>query len=345
LRAGDAARRIGVAVTTLRSWHQRYGLGPSAHEAGHHRRYTDDDMARLQLMQQMVAAGVTPADAARWARRTPLSESAVVAVPPVTSVSSVVTSASSVAGVSPVSGVSPGSGGPPVPGVSLVVPAPSGAPVPSGSVGGGGYAFALGNADPAARGLGRAALRLDVLGLRDLVAAAIEQRGVVDTWERVLRPVLRAVGDRAASAEEMVEVEHILSGCISAAFASLPRPPHGVPVRTLLSCANEEQHSLPIEALAAALATRGIPARVLGARVPPRALRAAIRRTGPAAVLIWAHQRSVADPAQLSGLLTGRGRPAVIAAAGPGWDRDTVPAGVVVPADLAEAVAIFAAAA
>ena len=43
--------------------------------------------------------------------------------------------------------------------------------------------------------------------------------------------------------------------------------------RTLLACADEEQHSLPLEALAAALAERGIGARLLGARVPPDALR------------------------------------------------------------------------
>jgi DNA-binding transcriptional MerR regulator len=61
LTAGAAARRLGVAVTTLRSWHQRYGLGPSGHEHGHHRRYSADDMARLVLMQELVSAGVTPA--------------------------------------------------------------------------------------------------------------------------------------------------------------------------------------------------------------------------------------------------------------------------------------------
>ncbi|MDT4989672.1 MAG: MerR family transcriptional regulator, light-induced transcriptional regulator, partial [Micromonosporaceae bacterium] len=223
LRAGDAARRLGVAVTTLRSWHQRYGLGPSAHEAGHHRRYTGDDMARLLLMQQLVAAGVTPADAARWARRTPLPESAIAPATAVSpdagaspgadvssgagvSLGAGVSSAgvSSGAGVSSAARVSSGAGGSPD------WPRPSGAPAPAGSVGGGGYALALGDADPAARGLGRAALRLDVLGVRDLVGAAIGQRGVVDTWDRVLRPVLRAVGDRAAAAEEMVEVEHIL---------------------------------------------------------------------------------------------------------------------------------------
>ena len=40
LSAGAVARRLGVAVTTLRTWHQRYGLGPSQHVPGQHRRYT-----------------------------------------------------------------------------------------------------------------------------------------------------------------------------------------------------------------------------------------------------------------------------------------------------------------
>jgi hypothetical protein len=296
LSAGAAARRLGVAVTTLRSWHQRYGLGPSAHEHGHHRRYTADDMARLILMQQLVTAGVAAARAARWARRSPLPESSV-------------------------------------------------RPVADGGAPGGGYALALGDTDPAARGLGRAALRLDVLGVRDLVAHAIDERGVAGAWNEVLRPVLVAVGDRAAGTREMVEVEHILSGCVSAVFASLPRPPRDSPVRLLLACTDEEQHSLPIEALAAALATDGIPSRVLGARVPPGALRATIRRTGPVAVLLWAHAPATADPRQLDELLTGRGRPALVAVAGPGWAPDTLPPGVAVPTSLAEAVELLAAAA
>ncbi|MCW2640103.1 MAG: regulatory protein MerR [Dactylosporangium sp.] len=309
LSAGAAARRLGVAVTTLRSWHQRYGLGPSGHERGHHRRYTGDDMARLVLMQQLVTAGVAPAEAARWAQRSPYSASPMPESSP---------SDSSVS--------------------------PQDLP-DAGTRDGGGYALALGDADPAARGLGRAALRLDVLGVRDLVAAAVTERGVIDAWDQVVRPVLVTVGERAACSEELVEVEHLLSGCISAVFASLPRPPRDCPVRLLLACADEEQHSLPIEALAAALAVRGIPARVLGARVPPSALRATVRRTGPIAVLLWAHARATADPARLEDLLSGRGRPAVVAAGGPGWDPATVPPGVVVPATLLDAVELFTAAA
>lgn len=313
LSAGAAARRLGVAVTTLRSWHQRYGLGPSAHQHGHHRRYTADDMARLILMQQLVTAGVAPAEAARWARRSPLS--------------------------SP----SPSSSG------ELVSPPPEelvSPPEPLGARDGGGHALALGDAGPAARGLGRAALRLDTLGIRDLIADAIDERGVIGAWDDVLRPVLVAVGERAAESTELVEVEHLLSGCISAVFATLPRPPRHTPVRLLLACTDEEQHSLPIEALAAALSSMyDIPARVLGARVPPSALRAAVRRTGPVAVLLWSHARATANPRQLEETLAGRGRPAVVAAAGPGWDRDDFPPGVAVPTSLSEAVDLLSAAA
>ena len=50
------ARRLGVAAATLRTWDRRYGLGPSAHEAGAHRRYTADDLARLETMRRMVNA-------------------------------------------------------------------------------------------------------------------------------------------------------------------------------------------------------------------------------------------------------------------------------------------------
>ncbi|HTK62074.1 MAG TPA: MerR family transcriptional regulator [Pseudonocardia sp.] len=67
-RAGAVAARLGVAASTLRSWNQRYDLGPSGHRSGRHRRYTTADLARLEHMRALVAAGVAPAEAARWAR-------------------------------------------------------------------------------------------------------------------------------------------------------------------------------------------------------------------------------------------------------------------------------------
>jgi len=64
LTVAAVARRIGVAPATLRTWARRYGLGPSGHEAGEHRKYRPEDLAKLIMMRRLIVAGVTPAEAA-----------------------------------------------------------------------------------------------------------------------------------------------------------------------------------------------------------------------------------------------------------------------------------------
>jgi DNA-binding transcriptional MerR regulator len=272
------ARRLGVAVTTLRTWHQRYGLGPSLHEPGQHRRYTEQDIERLETMQRLLAAGVAPGEAARWATRGPEQRpTATVEVTP-------------------------------------------------------------DDVQPSIRGLERAALRLDAPVIRQIVSQAVRRLGVVVAWDEVLLPVLPWIGDRHAATGGLVEVEHLLSTCISAALSAVPRPSPTVPLRIMLACADEEQHSLPVEALAAALAATGVPVRMLGARVPTSALLAAVRRTGPSALLVWSHDRSTGDPDQLEAVLAERNRPLVLAAAGPGWDPAELHAEVNRPLSLNEAI-------
>lgn len=68
LTVAAVARRIGVAPATLRTWSRRYGLGPSDHQEGEHRRYSTEDLAKLTMMRRLIVAGVTPADAAEQAR-------------------------------------------------------------------------------------------------------------------------------------------------------------------------------------------------------------------------------------------------------------------------------------
>ncbi|WP_327007368.1 MerR family transcriptional regulator [Dactylosporangium sp. NBC_01737] len=281
--AGAVARRLGVAVTTLRTWHQRYGMGPSLHEPGHHRRYTEQDIERLEVMQRLIVEGVAPNEAARWALQD--------------------------------------------------VRDPSPSPL-------------FGSADlvATARGLHRAAVRLDAPAVRQRVAAAVHDLGVVVAWDEVLRPVLSAIGERHAITGALVEVEHLLSGCVSAVFGAVPRPEPTVPAQILLACADEEQHSLPLEAVGAALAAVGVPTRMLGARVPPTALATAVRRTGPAAVLVWSQLPTTGDPGQLEPVLAAPRRPLVVAAGGPGWNAATLPAGVSRPASLTEALAMLTAA-
>jgi len=62
LTVAAVARRLGVAPATLRTWDRRYGLGPSAHSAGAHRRYSSLDVARLDLMRRLVNAGAPPGE-------------------------------------------------------------------------------------------------------------------------------------------------------------------------------------------------------------------------------------------------------------------------------------------
>jgi MerR family transcriptional regulator, light-induced transcriptional regulator len=80
---------------------------------------------------------------------------------------------------------------------------------------------------------------------------------------------------------------------------------------------------------------------MLGARVPTTALRAAVRRTGPAVVLVWSHALETAAVSQLVALGGDPSRPMVLAAAGPGWDAASLPPTVLAPGSLAEAVELI----
>ena len=68
LTVAAVARRIGIAPATLRTWDRRYGLGPSEHQDGEHRRYCPHDLAKLTMMRRLIVAGVAPADAAAQAK-------------------------------------------------------------------------------------------------------------------------------------------------------------------------------------------------------------------------------------------------------------------------------------
>lgn len=68
LTVAAVARRVGVAPATLRTWDRRYGLGPSKHKAGAHRRYQASDLAKLMLMRRLITTGVAPSDAAEKAK-------------------------------------------------------------------------------------------------------------------------------------------------------------------------------------------------------------------------------------------------------------------------------------
>jgi DNA-binding transcriptional MerR regulator len=315
LSVGAAAGRLGVAPATVRSWERRYGLVPGGRSGGGHRRYTEADLARLLRMQELVSRGQAPAAAAR-AVLTEYAED-----------SPTLTQAAS--------------------GLRTTRPVAT-ARRPKHGGGPGGRVLAVPGASPEVRGLARAASRLDADAAAGQLGDLLVSRGAVRTWNEVLRPVLVSIGVRWVRAG--VDVEHVLSESIMDALrayrAFLPRPVPGRPV--LLACTPHEQHTLPLHALAAALAEQRVPLRLLGGRVPTNAVATAARRTSAGAIFLWQHcledeTEATFEPEQLAELagLT-RSRPARrLVVGGSAWQPGTLPAGASFAADLETAMQLL----
>jgi DNA-binding transcriptional MerR regulator len=62
---GAVARMTGVAVGTLRTWEDRYGLVIATRSAGGQRRYSRDQLEQLMFVAREVGEGMSPGDAHR----------------------------------------------------------------------------------------------------------------------------------------------------------------------------------------------------------------------------------------------------------------------------------------
>jgi hypothetical protein len=225
----------------------------------------------------------------------------------------------------------------PGPGRSWTADAYPPGPITS-SNGSGGRVLALPGASPSARGLARAAMALDAEAIRRIVVRALDFEGVVATWDGLMRPVLAATGRRWEATGEGIEVEHLLTECAIGALRAYADGAHGANSRAvLLACGPGDRHSLPLFAVAAGLAERGVSSRMLGPAVPTTALRSAVARTGPAAVLVWAQMRLAADGRGVGSLPATR-PPTATVVGGPGWRGLALPPRVVLVNDLSEAV-------
>jgi len=184
----------------------------------------------------------------------------------------------------------------------------------------GGSVLAVPRGAAAARGLARAASRLDEMAVEDAVVEAMQRRGALAAWDEIVRPVLVAAGDHWQRTGEGIEIEHLLTQAVATACvrytSALPEPARERPV--LLAGGPGEEHILPLHALRAALAERAVPARLLGPRTPMAALAGAARRIRSAGALVWL---SRADPDAAPGLADVRAahRRMVVLVGGPGW--------------------------
>jgi DNA-binding transcriptional MerR regulator len=280
--AGAVARHLGVATSTLRSWSRRYGLEPTEHASGRHRRYGSHDIARLETMCRLIAQGVAPSEAAHWVQTQPLPTIGPATEEP---------------------------GRPRSPGTARAV-----------------------------TGLVSAALRLDSAAITAAMAGHLRDNGVIDTWDTICLPAVTELGRRTAEPGECIDSEHLLTWAITAALHRVvpaeSRPGGG---SALLACAEDERHTLGLDALCAALVEHGALVRMLGAATPSATLAESVRRITPAAVVVWSQTPRTARGAALQAL-TVRSPSTTVIAAGAGWNGQRLPTGVVLADSLRSAV-------
>lgn len=174
--------------------------------------------------------------------------------------------------------------------------------------------------------LDEAAWELDPNAASAIITAALRTHGVVTAWTDLLAPALRHRGERFARTADGIAAEHLLSECLRAALSAVTwrrrRFTRYPPV--LLAAPDGEQHVLPLQALAAALAEVHHRSVLLGASVPPRALLDAATRLDPTVVFLWAHTSVTAHRADIPALRRDRHLDAsTLVLGGPGWPPDT----------------------
>lgn len=281
LTVAAVARRLGVAPATLRTWDRRYGLGPSDHSSGEHRRYNAGDLARLTLMRKLVISGVSPAQAAQRALAFEGESSPEI-------ISATLTREVTVR-------------------------------------------------EELVEALLRAARAYDRSFLEDVLRSEMMGRGVTNTWNEVMVPLLILIGDEWADSGTGIETEHLVSEIIKRllqeSHGNITQPINDRPI--LLACIGEEMHSLPLYALAAALSERKIQVQFLGARTPIEAISAIVKRSAPPAIFLWAQLNKNGNPEVLGQIPSIRPAPRIVVG-GPGWGQQ-IPKPAVVATDIVEA--------
>ena len=132
---------------------------------------------------------------------------------------------------------------------------------------------------------------MDPEALVAVLDQAREELGLASALDEVLLPGMRRIGTWWQTGRCDVGMEHhtteVVRGWISRVGAFAPKPRAGRPI--LLACGPRDQHTLGLEGLAALLAEKRCPSRVLGARTPSSTLVTAVKATRAQAVVLVSH--------------------------------------------------------
>jgi len=191
--------------------------------------------------------------------------------------------------------------------------------------------------DELVKALYKAACNFDKVFIESEIYKDLAQYGVDSTWSQVMTPLLILVGNHWEETGEGVDVEHLLTEVLIRILRDcvkeVKQPLNSRPV--LLAAVGAELHSLPLHALAAALAERRIETHFLGSLTPLDAIAAMVKKSAPPAVFLWAQLQENALPEFFRELPAVRPAPRIVLG-GPGWDRKEC-SGVAIVDDITQA--------
>lgn len=255
LTVAAVARRIGIAPATLRTWDRRYGLGPSVHMPGSHRRYTASDVARLELMRKLMLNGALPSEAARIA----LTQE----VEPVT--------AQTDSTNSPLHVVTDESFN------DNVIPLDS----PKVVIRSLNRAVAALDANGCDQIISQSIESHGVIWTWEKVLTPV----LITLGEKWAQTGEGVEQEHLLSESITSQFRNVLG--------KVTDPENSRPV--LIACAPHELHTIPMFVIAAGLAEQNIACLILGARMPAEALASAAKKLGPSAIVVWSQSQGTAD--------------------------------------------------
>ena len=267
LRIGELSRRVGIRAATLRAWERRYGLFEPARTGGNYRLYSAVDEARALAMTELLATGVSAAEAAELARagRRSAERSGVAAAQarsaPRTKAGPIVIYPAQAAGAA---------AGAAAESTSTASPTPA----------------------QTTKKLVGAIEAYDDAAATAVLDEAIAGLSVDAVLSNVMLPALREVGERWTRGEISIAQEHFGSELLRGRLLGLARRwGAGTGPLALLACPPGERHELGLLAFGLTLRGRGWRIAYLGADTPVETLASAAEGLDPALVVVAA-----ADP-------------------------------------------------
>jgi hypothetical protein len=173
--------------------------------------------------------------------------------------------------------------------------------------------------------LQEAMFALDTVATEQMLQRSLRRHGVIETWDSLICPAFGAIAERQATTGKCIDVEHAFSWIVSRSLQRFPtfafRGRQAVPL--ILACMENDPHTLPLEALCAALAQQHRPTLMLGASVPTSAILDALaQQPRRAAAVLWAQSRSTADVNALDAIQNAA---CFVIIGGPGWQGVSIP--------------------